>query len=96
MDVSHERLRIAELQFDAMNASLKTMLKNCGRKCIPEEYGEADLNKGESTCTDRCVAKFMEANRIIGIYAQSVRFDETDLKHFQTIKEKYLRPEERR
>ncbi|KAK3117158.1 protein transporter tim10 [Teratosphaeriaceae sp. CCFEE 6253] len=30
--------------------------------CIPAQYREADLNKGESVCLDRCVAKFFEVN----------------------------------
>jgi import inner membrane translocase subunit TIM10 len=32
------------------------------QKCIPAEYREGDLNKGESVCLDRCVAKFFEVN----------------------------------
>ena len=32
------------------------------KKCIPAEYREGDLNKGESVCLDRCVAKFFEVN----------------------------------
>ncbi|KAH9829002.1 Mitochondrial import inner membrane translocase subunit tim10 [Teratosphaeria destructans] len=37
-------------------------IDTCTRKCIPPEYREADLNKGESVCLDRCVAKFFEVN----------------------------------
>lgn len=32
------------------------------KKCIPADYREADLNKAESVCLDRCVAKFFEVN----------------------------------
>lgn len=32
------------------------------KKCIPTDYREADLNKGESVCLDRCVSKFFEVN----------------------------------
>lgn len=32
------------------------------KKCIPPEYREGDLNKGESVCIDRCVGKFFETN----------------------------------
>ena len=28
----------------------------------PPQYREADLNKGESVCLDRCVSKFFEVN----------------------------------
>jgi hypothetical protein len=33
---------------------------------VPDEYGEADLNKGEMVCIDRCVSKFYNANVKIG------------------------------
>lgn len=35
---------------------------SCLKKCIPADYREGDLNKGESVCLDRCVAKFFEVN----------------------------------
>jgi import inner membrane translocase subunit TIM10 len=38
------------------------LLKSCSSKCIDSTYREADLNKGESVCLDRCVAKFFEVN----------------------------------
>ena len=39
-----------------------SLLKSCTSKCIDTSYREADLNKGESVCLDRCVAKFFEVN----------------------------------
>lgn len=38
------------------------MTQSCAKKCIPPEYREADLNKGEAVCLDRCVSKFFEVN----------------------------------
>ena len=38
------------------------LVESCTKKCIPADYREADLNKGESVCLDRCVAKFFEVN----------------------------------
>lgn len=38
----------------------------CQKKCIPPKYHEADLNKGEAICLDRCVAKFLEVHDRIG------------------------------
>ncbi|CCJ29682.1 unnamed protein product [Pneumocystis jirovecii] len=35
-------------------------------KCIPPNYTDSELNKGESVCIDRCVAKFFEVNAKIG------------------------------
>lgn len=40
----------------------RSLLKSCTSKCIDPAYREADLNKGESVCLDRCVAKFFEVN----------------------------------
>jgi hypothetical protein len=39
-----------------------SLLKSCSAKCIDASYREADLNKGESVCLDRCVSKFFEVN----------------------------------
>jgi len=39
-----------------------SLVETCTKKCIPPTYREADLNKGESVCLDRCVAKFFEVN----------------------------------
>lgn len=38
------------------------LTQSCSKKCIPPDYRESDLNKGESVCLDRCVAKFFDVN----------------------------------
>ena len=38
------------------------LTSSCLKKCIPADYREAELNKAESVCLDRCVAKFFEVN----------------------------------
>jgi import inner membrane translocase subunit TIM10 len=30
------------------------------KKCIPKEYREGEINKGEGVCLDRCAAKFFD------------------------------------
>lgn len=30
------------------------------KKCIPSDFREGDLNKGEGVCIDRCAAKFFD------------------------------------
>ena len=40
--------------------------RSCHAKCISTRYAEGDLNKGESVCIDRCVAKFFEVNKKVG------------------------------
>jgi import inner membrane translocase subunit TIM10 len=44
------------------NSPCCSLLKSCSAKCIDTSYREADLNKGESVCLDRCVSKFFEVN----------------------------------
>lgn len=48
------------------------LFRSCHTKCISTRYAEGDLNKGESVCIDRCVAKFFEANKKVGERLQSV------------------------
>lgn len=46
--------------------------RSCHSKCIGTRYSEGDLNKGESVCIDRCVAKFFEVNKKVGEKMQNV------------------------
>lgn len=39
-----------------------SLIQSCSKKCIPPDYRESDLNKGESVCLDRCVSKFFDVN----------------------------------
>lgn len=34
----------------------------CQQKCVPTDYREGELNKGESVCLDRCAAKFFDVH----------------------------------
>lgn len=43
-------------------ADSNSLTESCTKKCIPNEYREGDLNKGESVCLDRCVGKFFDVN----------------------------------
>lgn len=47
---------------ELISVSIRSLLKSCTAKCIDTSYREADLNKGESVCLDRCVSKFFEVN----------------------------------
>lgn len=48
-----------------------TFHRSCHTKCIGARYADADLNKGESVCIDRCVAKFNEVQKKVGEKLQS-------------------------
>ncbi|KAF9517732.1 hypothetical protein BS47DRAFT_1339262 [Hydnum rufescens UP504] len=45
---------------------LTVTCRSCHTKCVSPRYSEPDLNKGESVCIDRCVAKFFEVNKKVG------------------------------
>lgn len=47
-------------------APLTHVRRSCHAKCISPRYAEGDLNKGESVCIDRCVAKYFEVNKKVG------------------------------
>lgn len=71
VEVNPEKVKLAEVQFTVMSSTFNSMLKKCQDKCIGHEYGEGDINTGEASCTDRCVAKYVKANAMI---AQEVQF----------------------
>lgn len=39
-----------------------SLQNTCQKKCIPTDYREGELNKGESVCLDRCTAKFLDTS----------------------------------
>lgn len=41
------------------------------KKCIPTDYREGELNKGEGVCIDRCSAKFFEVQMKVSEQLQS-------------------------
>lgn len=38
------------------------LTRACAKKCVPNDYREGELNKGESVCLDRCAAKFFDVH----------------------------------
>lgn len=71
VEVDPEKLKLAEAQFTVVSLTFNRLLKTCNEKCIGHEYGEGDLNTGEASCIDRCVAKYVKTNAEIG---QQVQF----------------------
>ncbi|KAF2839235.1 putative mitochondrial intermembrane space translocase subunit Tim10 [Patellaria atrata CBS 101060] len=59
---SAEKIAAAEAEIDLVSDMFNRLVQSCTKKCIPSDYRESDLNKGESVCLDRCVAKFFEVN----------------------------------
>merc|ERR1712113_429750 len=59
---SEQKIAQAEAEIDMVSDMYSRLVKSCTAKCIDTNYREADLNKGESVCLDRCVSKFFEVN----------------------------------
>ncbi|KAH0838573.1 Tim10/DDP family zinc finger-domain-containing protein [Lanmaoa asiatica] len=69
--VNHERIEMAINEIDMVSDVFNRIVASCHSKCISPRYAEGDLNKGESVCIDRCVAKFFEVNKKVGEKMQS-------------------------
>ncbi|SLM36855.1 mitochondrial intermembrane space translocase subunit [Lasallia pustulata] len=59
---SAEKIAAAETEVEMVSDMYNRLTRSCTKKCIPPDYREGELNKGESVCLDRCVAKFFEVN----------------------------------
>jgi len=59
---SAEKIAAAETEIEMVSDMFNRLVQSCTRKCLPADYREADLNKGEGVCLDRCVSKFFEVN----------------------------------
>ena len=65
LDQSQMKL-VQELEIEMMTDMYNRMTTACHKKCIPPKYGDAELQKGESVCLDRCVAKYLEIHERVG------------------------------
>lgn len=72
VEVNPEKVKLADVQFTVVASTFNKLLARCLEKCISHEYGESDLNTGESSCVDRCVAKYVKANALVGQQVQHV------------------------
>ncbi|KZT21714.1 hypothetical protein NEOLEDRAFT_1072986 [Neolentinus lepideus HHB14362 ss-1] len=70
--VNTDKIEMATEQLDMITDVYNRLVESCHTKCISQRYTEGDLNKGESVCIDRCVAKFFEVNKKVGQKLQSL------------------------
>ncbi|KAF8243530.1 hypothetical protein K440DRAFT_521317, partial [Wilcoxina mikolae CBS 423.85] len=59
---SAQKIAAAETELEMVTDMFNRLSNSCTKKCIPTDYKEGELNKGESVCLDRCVSKFFEVN----------------------------------
>jgi len=59
---SEQKIAAAETEVEMVSDMFYRLTQSCTKKCIPPDYREGELNKGESVCLDRCTSKFFEVN----------------------------------
>ncbi|CAN8101165.1 unnamed protein product [Discula destructiva] len=59
---SAEKIAAVENEMKIIFDMQNRLNKICQQKCIPNDYREGELNKGESVCLDRCAAKFFDVH----------------------------------
>ncbi|RDB28870.1 Mitochondrial import inner membrane translocase subunit TIM10 [Hypsizygus marmoreus] len=69
--INMDKIDMALTELDTVTDFFNRMVQSCHSKCINARYAEAELNKGESVCIDRCVAKFNDVQKKVGEKLQS-------------------------
>ncbi|CAJ2500285.1 Uu.00g031380.m01.CDS01 [Anthostomella pinea] len=67
---SAEKIAAVEAEMKLLTEMHNRLTKACAKKCVPNDYREADLNKGESVCLDRCAAKFFDVHMKVSEHLQ--------------------------
>ncbi|AOW03222.1 Tim10/DDP family zinc finger-domain-containing protein [Yarrowia lipolytica] len=88
-EVDPARMQMAELEMESLTALFDSLMNTCRSKCIPAEYGEGEINKGESVCIDRCVNKYFTANLKIGQIFRDKGITPGDTQMIQNASSKY-------
>jgi len=68
---SAEKIAAAEQEMDLVTDMFNKLTKACMKKCVPTDYREGELNKGEGSCIDRCAAKFFDVQMKISEILQA-------------------------
>ncbi|EJD04370.1 uncharacterized protein FOMMEDRAFT_83876 [Fomitiporia mediterranea MF3/22] len=65
-NINPDKVELATAELDMITDMYNRLLSMCYTKCIGQRFTDGELNKGESVCVDRCVAKFFEVNKKVG------------------------------
>lgn len=68
---SQEKIAAAEQEMDLITDMFNKLSQSCIKKCIPKDYREGELNKGEGVCIDRCASKFFDVQMKISELLQA-------------------------
>ncbi|KAF5337343.1 hypothetical protein D9611_003237 [Ephemerocybe angulata] len=70
--VNYDKIDMAVTELDTVTDFFNRMVSSCYNKCIGAKYpADGDLNKGESVCIDKCVAKYNDVQKKVGEKLQS-------------------------
>ncbi|KAF4624408.1 hypothetical protein G7Y89_g13762 [Cudoniella acicularis] len=68
---SAEKIAAAEQEMDLVTDMFNKLQQACMKKCVPKDYREGELNKGEGVCIDRCASKFFDVQMKISELLQA-------------------------
>lgn len=71
---------VQDLEIEMMTDMYSRLTNACHKKCVPPKYREADLQKGEAVCIDRCVAKYLEVHERIGKKLTEISMKDQDFQ----------------
>ncbi|KAI0228856.1 protein transporter tim10 [Massospora cicadina] len=60
-------MEAVEKEYNMVNELFQRVQTTCRTKCIPAQYTQPEITKGESTCLDRCVQKYIQTATKIAI-----------------------------
>ncbi len=69
---------VQDLEIEMMTDMYSRLTSSCHKKCVAPKYREAELQKGESVCIDRCVAKYLEVHERIGKKLTEISMKDAD------------------
>ncbi|KAJ7597672.1 Tim10/DDP family zinc finger-domain-containing protein [Mycena floridula] len=69
--INSDKIDMAITELETLTDFFHRMTTSCHNKCISQRYTDGELNKGETVCIDRCVAKYNEVQKKVGEKIQS-------------------------
>jgi import inner membrane translocase subunit TIM10 len=68
---STPRRTTAQTEMEMYTVLFNKLTSSCFEKCNSRKHKEPDLQLGEMSCLDRCVAKYMDSQELVGKVLQA-------------------------